>query len=417
MNKIVEVIGGIDVGNGYVKGRLKTANMDATAIDIPSAVSVMPDVAALKPSESEIPSLVNEIYNEMDMVVSASPVLGAVETKHLFVGRRAVGSRITPRMFDIASARSKAEDKLNVWLLLACVCGKALQDVYVTEGGFPREFVDVHAKIAVALPIREYKTSGKAFKDAMMSSVHTVQICNFEEPVVMQVTFDNIAVVPEGFAAQYAITQGGGVNLMSSLIQYGRAVMDTMPDDIRKDNLIYSVTPEMVLAARNTIGIDIGEGTVNFPVFRDGKPNTDISTNIPMGYGMVLENAREELESVGHNFSDRKALSEYLNHEPTPLNMRKYGVVQEYVKKHMDVLVSNILSAFTRTLRASGAQTEVVYVYGGGATPLRDMLYKALLDEMSKNKQEDCLVLYMDSSWSRTLNREGLYIVGNSLTD
>lgn len=415
MNKTVEVVGGIDVGNGYVKGRLKGERTGSTIVDMPSAVSVMPDVSALKPSAGEIPGLVADIYNELDMVVSASPVLGAVETKHLFVGRRAVGSRITPRMFDIASARSKAEDKLNVWLLLASVCGKALQEVYDEEEGFPTEFVDVHAKIAVALPIREYKMAGKVFKEAMMSSTHTVQICNFESPVVMQVTFDNVAVVPEGFAAQYAITQGGGVQLMTGLIQYGRAVMDTMPDEIRRDNLIYSVTPDMVLAARNTIGIDIGEGTTNFPVFRDGKPNTDISTNIPMGYGAVLENALEELGGVGHNFSDRKELAEYLNREPTPLNMRKYEVVQAYVRKHTDVLVSNILSAFTRTLRASGAQTEVVYVYGGGATPLRDMLYKALLDEMSKNKQEDCLVLYMDSSWSRTLNREGLYIVAQSL--
>lgn len=411
----VEITGGIDVGNGYVKGRLRCGADGATSIDIPSAVSVMPDVSALKPAAAEVPGIVNDIYNQMDMVVSGSPVPGVVETKHLFVGRRAVGSKITPRMFDIASARSKANDKLNVWLLLASVCGKALQNVYTPEAGFPREFIDVHAKIAVALPIREYKLQGKAFKEQMMSSVHTVQICNFDDPVVMQVTFDNIAVVPEGFAAQYAITQGGGVNLMAAMLQYGRSVMDTMPDDMKKGNLIYDVTPEMVLAARNTIGVDIGEGTVNFPVFRDGKPDTDIATNISMGYGQVLENAREELESLGHNFADRKALAEYLNHEPTPLNRRKYDVVQSYVKKHTDVLVSNILNAFTRALRSSGAQTEVVYVYGGGATPLREHLYKRMLDEMGENKQEDCLVLYMDSSWSRTLNREGLYIVASSL--
>lgn len=415
MNNHIEILGGLDIGNGYVKGRLKSELTGSVEIDIPSAVSVMPDVSALKPAPNEVPEIVKHIYDEMDMLITASPVLGAVETKHLFIGRRAVGSKITPRMFDISSARSKAEDKLNVWLILACVCGKALQEIYASEDGFPKEFLDVHAKIAVALPIREYKNSGKTFKDAMMSSVHTVQLCNFEEPVVMQITFDNVAVVPEGFAAQYAITQGGGVTLMTNLIQYGRAVMDTMPANMREDNLIYNVTPEMVLAARNTIGIDIGEGTVNFPVFRDGRPNTDISTNISMGYGMVLENAREELEGMGHNFADRKELSEYLTREPTPLNMRKYAIVQEYVKKHTDVLVSNILSAFTRTLRVSGAQTEVVYVYGGGATPLRDTLYKAILDEMSKNKQEDCLVLYMDSSWSRTLNREGLFIISTSL--
>lgn len=411
----VMITGGLDVGNGYVKGRLSSEAIGSQVIDIPSAVSVMPDVSALKPLPEEIPGVIKSIHDSMDMVVQSSPFPGAAETKHLFVGRRAIGSKITPRMFDIASARSKAKDKLNVWLTLACVCGHAMQEIYAATGELPREFVDVHVKLAVALPIREYKSEGKAFKTQMMAAPHVVQIGNFEEPVVFSITLDAMTVMPEGFAAQYAITQGGGTNLMAALLQYGRSVMDTMPDRIRNGNLIYDVSPEMVLAAKNTIGVDIGEGTVNFPVFRDGAPDTDISTNIAMGYGQVLENAREELEGLGYNFTDRKELAEYLNTEPTPLNRRRWNVVKEYVQKHTDVLVSNIMSAFTRSLRSSGAQTEVVYVYGGGATPLRDSLYKALIAEMAENKQEDCLVLYMDSSWSRTLNREGLVIVANSL--
>ena len=62
----------------------------------------------------------------------------------------------------------------------------------------------------------------------------------------------------------------------------------------------------------------------------------------------------------------------------------------------------------------AGSMVEVVYVYGGGATPIREELYRKLMDTMRVNQQEDVILLYLDSSWSRELNREGLLVAANA---
>lgn len=60
---------------------------------------------------------------------------------------------------------------------------------------------------------------------------------------------------------------------------------------------------------------------------------------------------------------------------------------------------------FQNVLAQAGAATEVVYVYGGGSGPLKEQLYPAL-----RAVAGDVPVLYLDSSYSRHLNREGLYL-------
>ena len=57
---------------------------------------------------------------------------------------------------------------------------------------------------------------------------------------------------------------------------------------------------------------------------------------------------------------------------------------------------------------------EVVYVYGGGASPLRDALYPKLC-ELFNEYQIDVPILYLDSTYSRFLNREGLYLIEKNI--
>ena len=116
-----------------------------------------------------------------------------------------------------------------------------------------------------------------------------------------------LVVMAEVHLAQWAITEKG-VPLMQAMLA-----------DVRSRGLaLEGVTAEDVLAARNTIGIDIGEGTINFPVFTNGKFNADASVTFGEGYGTVLTRALESMDAEGFHtgFTSRKQLADFLQREP-----------------------------------------------------------------------------------------------------
>ena len=74
---------------------------------------------------------------------------------------------------------------------------------------------------------------------------------------------------------------------------------------------------------------------------------------------------------------------------------------------------------FSRVMRRVGASTEVIYIYGGGASALKETLHPLILKEVKGFGGEGMSypVLYLDSRYSRHLNREGLYIVAEKLAE
>ena len=79
------------------------------------------------------------------------------------------------------------------------------------------------------------------------------------------------------------------------------------------------------------MGIDIGEGTVDFAVFTNGRFNSDASSSFLKGYGNVLEAALDRLIEEGYTYKTRKELSEFINKEPSKLSRNKYNHVASVV--------------------------------------------------------------------------------------
>ena len=64
----------------------------------------------------------------------------------------------------------------------------------------------------------------------------------------------------------------------------------------------------------------------------------------------------------------------------------------------------------------AGAYTEVVYIYGGGATPMKDILYPLIVETgKSLGQGAEIPILYLDSAYSRYLNRQGLYLIAKHI--
>lgn len=403
----IKIHAGLDIGNGYVKGRAKIDTMASDKgvnIDMPSCVGVVPNPVDFP--ATEIADEIANIYNQAYVKFDSSIVNGAFADTRMYFGRRAVASGRSLEVFDIGSNVSKAEQSLSAILVLGIVASAALQGYYAKYNALPDEQVQAEACVALALPITEFKEFKDSFAKKFMDTTHLVCFHNFEKPVRVEITFRSVKVLAEGASAQVAI------------VKKGEKFMDVLIQDVRKHGIeLEGITAADVLGAQGTLGIDIGEGTVNFPVFSDKKFNTDFSSNINMGYGTVLENAIPALhQNKINDFNDRKALAEFLQSKPSALTRLKYTRVKNIVDNESKALASKIVKEFTNVLSKSNGKIEICYVYGGGATPVKDVLYDALIEAGRQFAAGgDFPIMYLDSSYSRVLNREGLFQLADSM--
>lgn len=395
--KALNIIAGLDIGNGYVKGATKTNNLNNVNVDIPSCVASVANPTDL--AVTDVEAEINDIFNRANVTFDSPLVTGIFSTTRSYLGRRGVESGKPIASFDIESNVSKAEQPLSAVLVLSIVASAALKAYYAENKALPNETIKVSTKIALALPISEYKKYRDSFSNNFMKTSHIVCFHNFETPVRVEINFEKVSVLAEGASAQVAI------------VSKGEPFMDALLEDVRKQGIALSgITSKDILSASGTLGIDIGEGTVNFPVFTGTRFNTDFSANLTQGYGTVLESSLAPLLAAQNVFHDRKSLGEFLQTAPSALKRRKYESAKAVVTSESMTLVDAIVKEFTRILNKANGQIEVVYVYGGGASPLREQLYPALI-EAAKNFSagDEFPIMYLDSRYSRFLNREGLF--------
>lgn len=397
----INLLAGLDIGNGYTKGAISADGGMPSPVDFPSCVAINTVDTGVKTSLADAPRDIDDIYNTLDASFD-TPVITS-KTARLF-GQRGVQSGKSIEEFDMASIAMKARQDLSGILLLGSLAGKALQTYWERHHGLPQEILHVHARVAVALPISEFKRFRKDYIARFKEVTHMVSIHNFEQPVRIEIAFDDIQVLAEGAAAQFAI------------VAQGSGMMDMMLRDMAENGLAMpEISGSDILQATDSVGIDIGEGTVNFPVFRSGRFNVDASRSFNKGYGNVLEQARERLQDMGFSFNSRKALSEFLIAKPNKLNRVRHEKAMMIVNEEIEGFCQEVISQFRTVMDRIGSYAEVVYVYGGGATPVKAQLYPALIrvSEDLGGRDSSYPILYLGSDKTRCLNRDGLFIVAS----
>lgn len=406
-NDVMQIVAGLDIGNGYVKGGTEVNGGAKTGIDFLSGVAFQTASYTIPVPESEAGAVIGDIFNEMEASFD-SPAI-ADSTRRLF-GMRGVSSGKSMSEFDVSSTMSKAQQDLSGILILGSLAGKALQEYWNENHKLPEDLIKVDARLALALPITEYKQYRKIYASRFKEASHLVSIHNFEKPVRIQITVSDVQVLAEGASAQYALSYSPN----------GPQLMEAMLADLRKHGFHFEgITAADILQAKNTVGIDIGEGTVNFPVFQDGHFNADASGTFAKGYGTVLEQARERLVAENMPFGSRKALAEFMQQTPSPLQQARYNKVKRVVDEEILGFVTEVLNEFHKVMSRAGSFVEVLYIYGGGATPVKEQFYDPLLNAVKSLGGEDVMfpVLYLDSRYSRYLNREGLFVIAKNLAD
>lgn len=404
----IHLTGGIDVGNGYVKGMiLNTDTGVRDRIDLPSAIVATPRQSPKVPiedaeAEQIMADAEQDFYNRLDASFS-SPLI--TDSDRRIFGRAALSVRGSAfSEFEVHDGHaSKADQQLSKILVLGVFAAKALRDHVRVNGSLPDHELRVEVRAGLALPIsefvaRRYGYAGE-FIGSKGSSVHLVTIKNFNTPVSVRLEFVDVQVVAEGASAQFAITEKGEPLAEALLADLRSREADVLP----------GVTGADLVAAQNTVGVDVGEGTVNFPVFTSGRFNAEAASTLDMGYGTILENALDRQDEADLRFTSRKQLADFLQATPTVLQRSRHQRAQALVDPDVKHLVEQIRRAFSETLSQSGESTEVVYVYGGGSGPIKEELYPALIEAAG-----DVPVLYLDARYSRHLNREGLFLAARA---
>ena len=398
----MKIIAGLDVGNGYVKGAGHEAkSAEKMKADIPSGACSITTSSDIKTKPEDVPGVIDDIFNQMDISFD-SPLIRDMN-RHLF-GERAVQSGKYVDEFDVFSALSKAKQEIGPTLTLATCAGLALKEYYKENGKLPEDTIKAKMRIALALPIDEFRDYRVQYADSYKAGTHVVTFHNFEQRVRIELEFEDVQVLAEGAAAQFAIAMNG-VALIEAMITEAKKFDENFPNDI---------TAEAVAQAQTVVGIDIGEGTINFPVFKDGKLNVDTSFSYNVGWGSVLERARERLSKT-MPIKSRKELAALIETPAkTPMMERTRQKALAIVEEERISFVDEVIQQFRKVCGRVGTWIEVVYVYGGGAGKLKDRLYPALI-KTSKDFDASYPVLYLDSVYSRNLNREGLLYIADMM--
>ncbi|MEE2524697.1 hypothetical protein [Pseudarthrobacter sp. J47] len=415
--KTIQLTGGIDVGNGYVKGVIRGevhGKEVFDTIDLPSAVvSTSRSTPKVPEADSDAFKIVveDDFYNRVAASFT-TPLIGHSDLRTF--GRAALstpGSKFT--QFEVVGSRSKADQELSSVLVLGVFAAKALRDYVREHGALPDRELRASVRTGLALPIAEYVQRRSAYAAQFVGllgaadpTVHLVTVKNFSTPVTVRLQFEDVQVLPEGASAQFAITDKGAP-LAQALLD------DLRASDPEEAARLQGVTAELLVGVRNTVGVDVGEGTVNFPVFTDGAFNSEAASTLDQGYGTALTNALDRMSTSGDKdlrFKNRKALADFLQQEPSVFLQGRFDRAKGYVDEEAEYLAEEIGARFEDVLAEVGGTTEVVYVYGGGSGPIKEILRPVL-----QKAAGGIPVLYLDAAYSRHLNREGLYLAAKAV--
>jgi len=371
MSNDITMLAGLDIGNGYVKAKINGEK----AFDLPSIVACVTSTHEMNANDDDVVGVVNDIFNHLDASFD-SPLVEAPSSRRFF-GRRGTTAGMSVQEFDVYAPISKANNDLSGILVLGTLAGRTLQYFFERHGVLPAEQLVVHCRIALALPINEFKRYRDAYVAKFKKVSSLVTIHNFEASIRIELVFDNVQVFVEGQAAQYGIKIEG------------EPLMEKMLADVRKrSEPLEGITPRDFLDAKNVVGIDIGEGTTNFPVFSDGKLNIDASVTYNPGFGQVLTRAMDRLADMGMPFHSRKDITEFLLAKPTALNRKKYERIKMIVTEEAVPFAQDLSMEFARVLNRAGVRNDVVYVYGGGATLVKDVLQPLLAKTIHRDFED-----------------------------
>lgn len=404
-NNILKLNVANDLGYGSVKAKVEDTN-----IHFPSVIAIQREQDLNKPvefnSNQEKLTYLEGMINHMDVTISSS----AVKTQGRFlVGNAAIKSSLPLKAFDVNDFTGKSDNDLAIILTLSMIAAQRIS-LAVKNGEDLSDQLSTEINMTTALPVSEGKKNGiiNNYVNKYIGSKHTVVFHNFKDPITVSLSFKNVYVALEGEVAQLYL-KNSDIKLQGLIKQDFSKNYPELANDIKVSDLV---------KIDNLLGIDIGEGTTDLVVIKEGHANAVASTSLPTGYGNALQDAIDVLQTENMNFEARSQLQDYLAQEVSLLAKRMQTKVRQIVFEQLEPFADKIVTAASKTMRKAGANVEVLYVYGGGSIPMLEQteLRQKLAQKMKDfSGGIDVPVIWIDKSYAQILNEKGLELVLNVL--
>jgi len=138
----VELNGGLDIGNGYVKALVesKSEGGKRDTVDMPSAVAILTRPNQIPTSDEDAVEVLTgegaDFFNQLDASFD-SPLIP--DSYRRVFGMRSLSADGAFEEFDTVGRASKAKQPLSKALVLGIFAAKALKDYVAREGELPDE--------------------------------------------------------------------------------------------------------------------------------------------------------------------------------------------------------------------------------------------------------------------------------------
>lgn len=400
-NNILKLNVANDLGYGSVKAKVEDTN-----IHFPSVIAIQREQDLNKPvefnSNQEKLTYLEGMINHMDVTISSS----AVKTQGRFlVGNAAIKSSLPLKAFDVNDFTGKSDNDLAIILTLSMIAAQRIS-LAVKNGEDLSDQLSTEINMTTALPVSEGKKNGiiNNYVNKYIGSKHTVVFHNFKDPITVSLSFKNVYVALEGEVAQLYL-KNSDIKLQGLIKQDFLKNYPELANDIKVSDLV---------KIDNLLGIDIGEGTTDLVVIKEGHANAVASTSLPTGYGNALQDAIDVLQTENMNFEARSQLQDYLAQEVSLLAKRMQTKVRQIVFEQLEPFADKIVTAASKTMRKAGANVEILYVYGGGSIPMLEQT--ALRQKLSQKMKDfsggiDVPVIWINKSYAQNLNEKGLELI------
>lgn len=246
---------------------------------------------------------------------------------------------------------SKSEEDQTLVMLFASLALDAVNEKNMKLFKRTNGVVDAHYMLGTGLPLREVKEGKDAgYRGRLLGSVHQVEflVTPKYQGLKVNITFDEVKVYPEGFAA------------------YINLVMDNNLNIINKD-----------LIDRRILIQDIGGLSTDIAVIKNRNVDDDKAQGFNIGVSEALEEIREEIRTKhGIELDSRRDVVEII----TKKNDRNHIMVKgsrTSVHDITDRILLDLAKKQYRLLRnvwQRNSQTEICYFVGGGAIVLKDYI-------------------------------------------
>lgn len=390
-----------DLGNGHTK-----ITVGGTTITEPSIIAKQRKQDLNAPvrftSEHEKNEYMRNLLSHMDVSIQSPTV---TMSERVLVGVSAFRLPNSVEGFDVNDFEGKSEMDLPLIITLSTIAGYALVQDFKRNQAMPTH-VEVVSDMTVALPINEGKRNGvlEQYARRYTDNIHHVTFHNFKELITVTIKFRHVEVALEGEAAQLKLKHAP-----EDLANAVKADFDKFYPELA-DNPNF--TAQDLVAFPNVMGIDIGEGTTDLPVFVSGQINEQASASLPEGYGNALEEALTDLRNNNMNFNSRNELQEFVMTPPTPLDASRKRIAQKAVMEQLDLFAKHIIDGVSTNLRKNATNVSAIFVYGGGATPMRFYLREALMKKTQSFTQGVGIpVIFVPEAYSQILNERGLDLI------